>query len=298
MNKLEYIIKENDIDRTILKYISIILENVPKSRIEKLFRNKDIKINGLRNIEKSYKLKRNDKIEIFGIVNPLFKENSKNKIEKNFDIIFENDDILIVDKPTGIVMHSENNSLDEQVLKYLNFKKVDSFTPSHIGRLDKETSGLVVYAKKYSVLIELLEKQKNFKKIYSFLPSCDLEKKDFKIVQNVQKDEKNQKMKISKFGKKSITKFYFLKKRNRWFAELVTGRKHQIRLILSENLNCPIVGEKKYNNLPFKEKIKQNNKRLFLHSHKIIFQDLSKNLSYLNNISFVSKIPWNSKIQN
>ncbi|WP_041362953.1 RluA family pseudouridine synthase [[Mycoplasma] mobile] len=297
MNKKNFIVQENDTKRTIYKYLLRMLNTIPKSKLEKLFRNKDIKINGKRISSKTYVLQFNDEIEVFGIFDEDSIENftrSKQKkqttktFDKKLEIIFENLDILIINKPNNLIMHSSKNSLDEQVLNYLNYVKIDSFVPTHIGRLDKETSGLVVYAKNYKTLIELLDKQSDFEKIYTFIPFCNLSEKDVLVTVNISEDEINKKMQISNEGKKSITRIFYDGNSQRYYAQILTGRKHQIRLVLADFLKCPILGERKYANLT-------KDKRLFLHSYKLTFHNLNEPLEYLNEKVFKAKIPWEAE---
>ncbi|WP_429980822.1 pseudouridine synthase, partial [Mycoplasmopsis bovis] len=118
----------------------------------RIFREKDIKVNGIRTNDKQYKLQLGDVITVYGI-SEIAKPEKKNTANINFKVIYEDKNLLIVDKATNIAMHSEENCLDDQIHKYLNFKKTSSFVPASIGRIDKKTSGLVVYAKNYKTLV-------------------------------------------------------------------------------------------------------------------------------------------------
>ncbi|WP_412031821.1 pseudouridine synthase [Metamycoplasma buccale] len=271
--------KENDVDRTLFKYLVKILDNVPISRIEKVFREKDIKVNGIRTKDKQYKIKLNDDIEVYGIVSPT-KPFLQNEANINFKVIYEDKNLIIIDKPVNIAIHSEPNCLDDQVLKYLNYKKTSSFKPSSIGRLDKKTSGLIIYAKNYAALVEFQEKQKCFDKIYQFVSNFNDEKLDITV--RIKKDIENEKMEVDpKFGVKARTIFWV--DNNKKFAQIMTGKKHQIRATLSY-LKCPILGDTKYGG--------ERAKRMFLHSYSLTFHKLSQDFEEYNEQIFISQPKW------
>lgn len=121
MNK-KFIAKNNDVNRSLFKYLVNMLDNVPVSRIEKLFREKDVKLNNKRTNDKQYKLQLGDEILVYGLKD-IEKEQTHFESDINFKVIYEDKNLLIVDKAANIAMHSEPNSLNDQVLKYLNYKK-------------------------------------------------------------------------------------------------------------------------------------------------------------------------------
>lgn len=232
MNKFKA--KKDDVGRILYKYLLKICDNVPKSRIERIFREKDIKVNGIRTNDKQYKLQLGDEIIVYGI-SEIAKPEKKNTANINFKVIYEDKNLLIVDKATNIAMHSEENCLDDQIHKYLNFKKTSSFVPASIGRIDKKTSGLVVYAKNYKTLVVFDEYQKYFEKVYQFVSDFNEDKLDITV--RLEKDIKNEKMRVNPdFGIKARTIFY--KEGNRSYAQILTGKKHQIRATL-EYLKTP-----------------------------------------------------------
>jgi 23S rRNA pseudouridine955/2504/2580 synthase len=274
MNK--FIATKNDEGRTILKFINSFFNDVPYSRIEKTFRNKDIKINNKRIKNKKIILKCGDIIEIYGL--KLVKSHKINSIKINFKIIFEDKNILIINKPQNIIVHGEKNSINNQVLSYLKFEKKDSFTPSHIGRLDKVTSGIMVYAKNFKSLLELNNKRQFFEKYYKAISNL---KKNLILKAYIFHDEKLKKeiVNLNKMGKKCQTQF-ITQENNLIIIKLFTGRKHQIRSSL-EFLKFPIKGDTKYGG--------KSAKRVYLHSYKIIFNNLENDLKYLNNKIFISE---------
>ncbi|MCU9934880.1 pseudouridine synthase [Mycoplasmopsis cynos] len=280
----EILATKNDAGRTLFKLLSKYLNNISKSKLEKIFRKRDIKVNNLRISDKSLKINQGDKIVVYGVYDAQ-KDVEIPKINVNLDILYEDQNILIVDKKNNIPVHGKNDSLDNVVLTYLKYTKVDSFKPSHVGRLDKETSGLIVYAKNYKTLVELNANTAYFKKKYIFKSDLILlENSRLDIEIYLYKDELNRKMKFSKEkvpnAKLARTLFYLDKKDK--IAELLTGRKHQIRATLSY-LKKPIYGDKKYGG--------KKEKRLMLHAFYIQFNNLKDELKYLNKQEFWTKKP-------
>ncbi|WP_334686615.1 hypothetical protein [Mycoplasmopsis cynos] len=112
--------------RTLFKLLSKYLNNISKSKLEKIFRKRDIKVNNLRISDKSLKINQGDKIVVYGVYDAQ-KNVDIPKINVNLDILYEDQNILIVDKKNNIPVHRENDSLDNVVLTYLKYTKVDSF---------------------------------------------------------------------------------------------------------------------------------------------------------------------------
>ena len=105
MNK-KFIAKNNDVNRSLFKYLVNMLDNVPVSRIEKLFREKDVKLNNKRTNDKQYKLQLGDEILVYGLKD-IEKEQTHFESDINFKVIYEDKNLLIVDKAANIAMHSE-----------------------------------------------------------------------------------------------------------------------------------------------------------------------------------------------
>ncbi len=277
MNK--FIVTNEDEGRTLLKYLQRMFINLPLSRIERALREKDIKVNDERVKDKNVILTEGDEVVIYGIDIEI-KEAPKSATRITFGVVYEDANILVVNKPNGLSMHSDNgSSLDSQVFKYLDFKKVDSFMPASIGRIDKVTSGLVIYGKNYQAVRQLNDAQNEFVKEYQF-------KSDFnetKIVTlKLSHDEGNMKEIVDQVnGKDATTKFFCNDKRK--IAQLVTGRKHQIRVTL-EHLGAPILGDTKYGG--------KRATRVFLHSWKVVLSGLEGSLAYLNGKEFTSDPGW------
>ena len=274
----KFIATQNDTGRTLIKFINKMFPGIPKSRTERAFRQKDIKLNGKRINDKKYQIQSGDIIIVYGLVAENKGPTGPIKADINFTKIYEDSQILIVDKKAGVAVHDEQNCLDKQVLAYLKFVKKDSFTPSHVGRIDKRTSGIMVYGKTYEAVKMLNEFAAAQKKVYQF--RSDLAKDivtKFKIVH----DEDYQREKCGNIGKQTETIFWL--EDGKKFAELVTGRKHQIRSSLSK-LGVPIYGDRKYGG--------KSAVRMYLHATYIKFSGLNGSLEYLNGQEFRSHPHW------
>lgn len=297
------------------KFIRKFLCDAPLSFIYKLFRIKDIKVNGKR-INKEYILKENDLVQIYVSDKQLEEFNKPRLVVKtkiDLDIIYEDENILIVNKPSGLIVHGDSNekriTLTNIVLNYLIEKnefniKSHTFIPSPCHRLDRNTSGLVIFAKNIDsmhILEDLFKVKENIKKQYITLVAGKLYGSN-KIDVPLYKDE-NKKMvyvkSVEKGGKNSLT-LYKVKETyedcSLLEVDLITGRTHQIRVHMA-HIGHPIIGDSKYGNISINRKFeeKYNYHYQFLHAEKIKFLDVKGNLSYLSNKEFFAPL---SKTEN
>ena len=299
---IEVRINENDSNQRFDRFLRKYLKNASLSIIQKNIRKKNFKINDKR-AKKDDFVKYGDIIRMYITDEDYQKWVRKDNFEASdfdLDIIYEDENILIIDKKSGVLSHAANASdygknLVDQMTSYLyKTNKVNSrdltFRPSIVNRLDRNTAGLIIGAKNSKTLRSLNEAIRNGKinKYYLTIVEGEI-KKDFAIDTNISKFENKNMVKENKDGKRIITKFHPLESKNNFTlleCELITGKTHQIRYSLNKN-STPIIGDRKYSKskINYKE-INLNNQALL--AYKLVFGKI-ENLEYLENKIFISR---------
>ncbi len=304
----EFIINESENGLTLEKYAFKVLKTAPMSFVYKLFRKKDIKVNG-RHQDKKYRLSTNDIVAIY-INEQQFEEFLKEKeLTPNTKIkdwiIYEDDNVLFVNKPKGLLVQKSSlhdESLDQYVIEYLmatnqyDPNKEKGFVPGPAHRLDRNTSGLVVFGKNHNALTLLFDLFKNhdlINKHYLALVVGQVEKEKDTIDAPLFKDEETNTVRVAKNGKTAKTVYKLVKKYDEYSLldiTLLTGRTHQIRVHMAY-IKHPIVGDSKYGdfeaNKIFKQKYGLSTQ--FLHAYKMGFGDLPAPLNNLSRKEFVAE---------
>ncbi|AZP36409.1 Ribosomal large subunit pseudouridine synthase C [Candidatus Annandia adelgestsuga] len=271
-------IDKESVNQRIDNFLFKKFKNIPKSKIYKNIRKGQIKINK-KKITHKYKLKINDILQTT-LLNKNFKK--KNFLYPNTilqlkkSILYEDKYLIAINKPYGIPVHS-NNKLKLGIIEILkNLQPNNSFLEL-VHRLDKDTSGILLIAKKMFVLRNLHNqfKKKKIKKKYIALVKGHWPKKIKKVNLPLLKYKKNGQylMRVDNNGKKSETNFKIKKKYlNNTLLDIVpiTGRTHQIR-IHTFYIGHPVMFDKIYNNDKNKKNLNKISNRLFLHAESLTF---------------------------
>lgn len=266
--------KTGKVSRLISEKFSIVSHNL----IQKMLRNKDIKINGKR-ISNDCILNEGDEV-VFYFLDSL--------LSKYYDVIFEDENIFVINKKRGIEVVSETEKDLVEIIKEDN--KVDVYA---VHRLDRNTEGLVIFAKNLDSKkeLELGFKNRTFEKYYIAHVFGVFEKSSDNLIAFLKKDEKKSIVEISDIKKDGFDKIQTNYKLLMQFenssvieVELVTGKTHQIRAHMA-HIGHFIIGDEKYGDSRINKDFKRKYQNLI--SFKLILHFLKKSkLYYLNNRIF------------
>jgi len=281
------------------KWIKLNLTKIPQSLIEKDLRKGRIKVNN-KKVKSSYKLKKSDNINLFNIS---YKNISKPKIkfipkdiiikETENDIIENNSEFIVINKKSGLPVQGGTKVKENLINILTNSNYFADTKPYIVHRIDKDTSGALIVAKKRNVAQQLtsLFRIRKIHKTYLALSFGQIDKQKDIIDNKLIRYEKNKKI-----FERAITHYQVVdtnKKFTLFKLKPVTGRKHQIRKHLID-LECPIVGDKKY----YIEKSNKN-LQLLLHAYEIKFILNNKKYTfkasipdYFRNFLFKNNLKW------
>ena len=307
---INLIVKSENVGERTDVFINKKESQLSRTRIKNLILKKKLKFNDQITVNPSKKVSLGDKI-LLEIPEP--KKASLKPYDFKLDIIHEDDDLMIINKPSGIIMHpgagNHDRTIVNALIKYCkgNLSNIgDELRPGIVHRIDKDTSGLVVIAKN-NIAHENLSIQfheHDIKRIYKLLVWGKLRPQNGSISTLIKRSSKNrQLMEVSQFkGKKAVTNYktieLFENLNIPTFSlvecRLETGRTHQIRVHMSYKGNN-ILGDKKYkkkfkkfkNINPYIESLILNLDRQFLHAQTLGFSHPSNG----KKIEFSSILP-------
>jgi 23S rRNA pseudouridine955/2504/2580 synthase len=282
MNKI-FIVDSTCNNMRVDRWLRNKIGKIPQGLIEKTLRLGKIKINK-KKVKSSFKIKTNDKVEIFNfnfkerIDQKKIKFNPSNQVIKSNEnlIIDNNNDFIVLNKSAGISVQGGTKSKKNLIDIFSRSKIFEGIKPYSVHRLDKETSGVFIMAKNRETaqLLTSLFRLRKVHKTYLAICSGELEKNTGEWNDDLIRYDNGKKI-----TEKAKTIFRVLDKNsNATLVEMkpITGRKHQLRKQLF-NIGHSIFGDKKYKSL---SSSKGTNKNLMLHSHQIRFMINKKKYTY------------------
>ncbi|MEB0138714.1 MULTISPECIES: RluA family pseudouridine synthase [unclassified Undibacterium] len=274
-------ISEEEAGQRIDNYLLRICKGVPKSHVYRVLRSGEVRVNKGR-IDQLYRLVEGDVVRLPPIriaAAPAL----QNVPKLEFPIIFEDAQLLIIDKPAGVAVHG-GSGVSYGVIEQLRAARPEAKFLELVHRLDRETSGLLLIAKKRTALTNLHEQMRDglTDKRYLTLVAGDWKNARQHVKLPLHKyttAEGERRVRVQADGMASHTVFSLKRKFDEFAlleAELKTGRTHQIRVHLSAS-GFAIAGDDKYGDFPLNKALQKATatrgalKRMFLHAHQISF---------------------------
>lgn len=303
----EITVNKNDAGQRIDKLLSKLFPNLPQSMLYKSLRKDCVKVNEKHIKDGAFKVTSGDVIKLY--IKDEFLEipdadTAFMKIEPSLSIIYEDENILLLDKKQGMCVHADDSgsvdTLIEHIKSYLWQKgeydpdSENTFCPSLCNRIDRNTGGIVIAAKNAETLRIMNQKIKNreIEKKYLCLVFGHLPKKEGRLSGFILKDEKKKQVYVFDTPKKGALSYSTLYRVIREFPEfseveatLETGRTHQIRAGFA-HIGHPILGDGKYGTNEINKRFPYYGQALYSYKLKFDFKTDGGILEYLNGKDF------------
>ena len=313
----EFTIGKNDAGQRLDRFVSKNLPLLPPALLQKYSRLKRIKVNG-KGSKRDARLNVGDVLQLY--INDEFfdKPNEENLFltvfKPNLNIVYEDENLLLVDKRPGLVVHADEtekvNTLINHIQAYLYQKKEwnpkgeNAFAPALCNRIDRNTGGIVIAAKNAETLRIINDKIKDheLEKSYLCITVGHPKKKEGRIEGFLLKDEAK---KLVSFyhkpvpgGKTAVTLYQELDRRGELSlveCRLLTGRTHQIRVSMAE-IGCPLLGDGKYGKGEVNKRYHETRQALYSYKLSFDFPTDAGMLNYLKGKEFtVEDVPFREK---
>ncbi len=316
MRKMRQItIGANDAGQRLDKFLTKRFRNMPQALMYKYIRTKYIKLNGNR-CEISTRLSEGDILTLYikdEFFEPVQDEYDFLKAPVKLDIIYEDKNIILLNKKPGLIVHPDENyhfdSLIARVQHYLydkgeyDPKAENSFAPALVNRIDRNTGGIVIAAKTAEALRVLNQKlrDRELVKLYLCTAVGTFEKKEALLIAYLEKNEKQNRVYISSSptpeSKTIKTKYRVLREKGGFSlleVDLLTGRTHQIRAHMAY-IGHPLLGDGKYGKNDINRKMGYKWQALYSYKLSFSFTTPAGELEYLNGKTFQAPDVWFAK---
>lgn len=252
----KFVVEIEQVGKRLDLFVISVIKDLSRMNAKRLIEDGNVQVNS-KNSKVSYKVQNGDIIEIHI---PEAKQLDLKAQEIPIEVVYEDSDIIVVNKPKGLVVHPANGNWDGTLVNAIMAICKDSLSgiggevrPGIVHRLDKDTSGLLIIAKNDKAHINMSNEIKNreVKKVYIALVRGIVAENEATINMPIGRSNKDRKkMAVVKNGKEAITHFKVIKRFDKYTlleVKIDTGRTHQIRVHLSE-IGHPVVGDEIYSN--------------------------------------------------
>lgn len=256
------------------------LKGVPKSHLYRILRSGEVRVNSKR-VDATHRLALGEVVRIPPVRTAAAAPKPASPVTSKFDgkVLFEDDVLLVIDKPAGIAVHG-GSGISRGVIEQLRLERPQAKFLELVHRLDRETSGVLLLAKKRSALVALHEAIRGdaMEKRYLILVCGEWKDKKRRVRLPLKKytlESGERRVSVDEEGQSSETIFHLRQSFGEFTlleAELITGRTHQLRVQLA-HLGFPIAGDDKYGDYGFNKALqKRGLKRMFLHSAETVIR--------------------------